>query len=391
LGTLVQMLPSSVVAAGVSAQPELCLATWVVAVAATAVTAGLSIARRRPPGGPWACVDVAIAVSVLVAGTATVPEDLRAGSWVGFQPGHAIAVACSLVAVRRLWLWGCLVIALAVAQLLFMQPLLMSHSVDVASAAGHLLTLLVLSLLTRAGANAFLRLAQTADDSKTLAVAAGQEEEARRGRAAVHNATATMRLLLDLDSQTGTPPTGSRGHLVAQASRELARMRTYLRRDDLPPDDLDESPPGTLREVVARAALESADLDLDLDLQTDLAPDVQLGRELSADLCVALRSLLLNVRRHAQAQDVVVHATETSPPGRWQLTVHDDGVGFDVDSTPQAAGLADVVIGQLAQHDIEVVINSLPGCGTTVTLAGGAIEHRHRGSRPSTGSWLSGR
>ena len=93
-----------------------------------------------------------VAVAVLLVGILTVPDHLRSGSWVGFQPGYALSVACSLLVVGRTTIWVGGVALLVAAQAAFLQPLLTSGSVDVASAVGHLLTLVVLSAVTRVGA-----------------------------------------------------------------------------------------------------------------------------------------------------------------------------------------------------------------------------------------------
>ena len=84
----------------------------------------------------------------------------------------------------------------------------------------------------------------------------------------------------------------------------------------------------------------------------------------------ALTSVLLNVRVHAQASRVVVHLDELED--EWTLTVHDDGVGFDVDSTTEGVGLREVVRAQLARDGIVVRVDSMVGAGTTVVLSGPA-------------------
>lgn len=377
LGTLVLMVPSAVVAVGVSSRPGLCVASWVVAIVAALVTTGLCLVRRRPPGGAWAVVDVAGAVAVLLVGIVTVPSEFRSGSWVGFQPGYALSVACSLVGVRRTATWAAAVGVIAVAQAAYLGPLFRSHPVDVTTAVGDMLVLFVLPPLTWAGSRSLLGLACTADENRALAVAASQEAEARQGRVAVHNAAAMMRLLLDLDGRPadgGVAGQTAHAQLVRQASDELARMRSYLRRGGHDPDPDAHLPPSTspatLAMVVALIAHEFTDLDI--AVQTDLAPSVTLSREVRGDLSGALRSLLLNVREHAHARRVVLHAEELDGSRTWRLTVHDDGRGFDTAHVRWGTGLSDVVAGQLDGHGIGVVVDSFPGVGTTVTLTNAA-------------------
>jgi signal transduction histidine kinase len=373
LGTLVQMVPSVLVAVDVSARPGLCAASWGLAIVSACVTAGGCLVRRRPPGATWSTVDVLVAVTVLLLGILTVPAGLRSGSWVGFQPGYALSVVCSLLLVPRPVVWWGGVVLLVSAQAAYLQPLLTSGPVDVASAVGHLLTLVVLSLVTRVGARALQDVARTADDNRALAVAAGREAEARRGRIAVHNATAVLSLLVALDEPRGARESDARAHLLHQASDELVRMRSYLRADHRThPGGPGQDGTTTLAAVVDEVARDV--VDLDVVVQTDLARAVTLDPAAGADLAAALRSLLLNVRQHAHAGRVVLHAEEVEPAGTWSLSVHDDGVGFDPTRVTWGTGLADVVLGQLARHDIDVVVDSLPGVGTTVTLAGASAR-----------------
>jgi signal transduction histidine kinase len=367
VGTLVQMVPSAVVAVHTSPRPSWAVATWSAAIAMSLATAARCVVRRRPPGGAWALADVTVAVAVLLLGVVTVPPEHRLGSWVGFQPGYALSVAFALAGVRRPL--PCLVAvgALGSAQAVYLAPLFVSHGVDVAAAAGNLLTVLVLPAVIWAGAGAVLGLARTADENRALAVAASREAEARRGRVAVHNAASTIRLLLDLDRPMSDPARAARAQLLVQASDELSRMRRYLRHAD--PDlvpGATEARAASLATLVEDVAREFADLDV--VVQTDLARDVVAHPSVRGDLAAALRSLLLNVREHAGADQVVLHAAAVEPPGSWALSVHDDGAGFDVDRVRWGAGLADVVVGQLGSHGIDVEVDSLPGRGTTVTV-----------------------
>jgi signal transduction histidine kinase len=75
------------------------------------------------------------------------------------------------------------------------------------------------------------------------------------------------------------------------------------------------------------------------------------------------------VREHADAQQVVVHldAPEADPTA-WILTVHDDGRGFDTESTDLSVGLREVVVEGLSQHGVDATVDSLPGSGTTITM-----------------------
>ena len=87
------------------------------------------------------------------------------------------------------------------------------------------------------------------------------------------------------------------------------------------------------------------------------------------DLATAVRSVLINVRQHAAASRVVVHAEEWEDAEGWTVTVHDDGRGFEPAATTLGVGLRELGIDQLARHAIDTRIESHPGLGTTVTFA----------------------
>jgi signal transduction histidine kinase len=120
--------------------------------------------------------------------------------------------------------------------------------------------------------------------------------------------------------------------------------------------------------------------DLGVRVSTDLLDDTTVDRACAAALVAALRTVLHNVRRHADATCVVVHGDVAPPSGaapddggrRWTISVGDDGRGFDVDRTPFGVGLGSQVVDQLALHDVETSIRSVPGQGTRVELSGTA-------------------
>ena len=97
---------------------------------------------------------------------------------------------------------------------------------------------------------------------------------------------------------------------------------------------------------------------------TNLEPCAAIAHHLAA----ALRSLLLNVRQHAQAGRVVLHAAEDEDGTGWEVTLHDDGIGFDTSATAFGVGLREVVVEQLARSEVSVEISSIRDLGTTVTL-----------------------
>lgn len=359
LATLAQMAPSLLAAMPALSRadhPWLTGASWILAAVMLVAIAAITLVTRRPPGVPYAVLDVAVAVALLIVGLWTVPVELRTGTWVGFQLGYALCVSCGLSAVRSRWLWMFLLASLAVAEVVYIAPTV-NGPADLTLAVSTCLTLLVLGPLAWFGCQTIVRIGTEADEARRYAAEAAKAEEERRARLAIHNGTAMMRLLVETDTADGN------GALRSQAEVELNRMRAYLSGQTPPP----VSEATNLAAVVTAVGAEFDDLPI--TVVADLAQDVTLPRGLADDLAAALRSLLLNVRQHARAGRVVLHAAEDEDGTGWEVTLHDDGVGFDTSATTFGVGLREVVVEQLARSGVDVQITSIRDLGTTVTLA----------------------
>lgn len=359
LATLAQMAPSLLAAMPALSRadhPWLTGASWILATVMLVAITAITLVTRRPPGVPYAVLDVAVAVALLIVGLWTVPVELRTGTWVGFQLGYALCVSCGLSAVRSRWLWTFLLASLAVAEVVYIAPTVDGWA-DLTGALSTCLTLLVLGPLAWFGCQTIVRIGTEADEARRYAAEAAKAEEERRARLAIHNGTAMMRLLVETDSA------GGNGALRSQAEVELNRMRAYLSGQTPPP----VSEATNLAAVVTAVGAEFDDLPI--TVVADLAQDVALPRGLADDLAAALRSLLLNVRQHARAGRVVLHAAEDEDGSGWEVTLHDDGIGFDTPATDFGVGLREVVVEQLARSGVDVAINSIRDLGTTVTLA----------------------
>lgn len=355
VGTLVQMAPSLGAAITEAERPALTVATWLVAATMLLAVAAVALLRRRPTGARVALLDVTVALALLVAGLWTVPEADRMGTWVGFQLGYALCVSFSLIGVQARWLWLLLLTALAAAEAGYLAPTV-GGWVDLAAVAGNVLTIALLGPLAWFGAGTVTRIASDADEARQLAATAAQAEEERRARLAIHNGTAVMRLMVE----SGV---SDRHGLRTQAEAELNRMRAYLTGTPAPTTD-----PTTLAALVTAAGAEFDDLPI--TVVADLAHDVRVPRGLADDLAAALRSLLLNVRQHAGASRVVLHAEGQEQGPGWEVSLHDDGTGFETASTPYGVGLREVVVAQLGRSGVSTTIDSVAGLGTTVTLVG---------------------
>lgn len=358
LATLAQMAPSLLAAMPALSRadhPWLTGTSWILATVMLVAIAAITLVTRRPPGVTYAVLDVAVAVALLVVGLWTVPVELRTGTWVGFQLGYALCVSCGLSAVRSRWLWMFLLASLAVAEVVYIAPTVDGWT-DLTGALSTCLTLLVLGPLAWFGCQTIVRIGTEADEARRYAAEAAKAEEERRARLAIHNGTAMMRLLVETDTADGN------GALRSQAEVELNRMRAYLSGQTPPVSEATN-----LAAVVTAVGAEFDDLPI--TVVADLAQDVALSRDLADDLAAALRSLLLNVRQHAQAGRVVLHAAEDEDGTGWEVTLHDDGIGFDTSATDYGVGLREVVVEQLARSGVDVRINSIRDLGTTVTLA----------------------
>lgn len=357
LGTVVQMLPSAKAALDTSPRPWLAAAAWVVATTMLTGLAVVVVVLRRPTGVRWAVADVAVAVLLAAAGAVTVPLADRTGSWIGFVGAYMVAVVCSLVGVRNRMVWGSLVTVLVVAEAAYLAPVLGSPH-GVATFSGHLLTLVFLAPLMWAGHRGITRIAFEADVNRALAAELAREGEARRARSAIHDGTALIRMFVDKEA----PDQETADLWRSQLGREVNRMRAYLAGED----EIRTPQEPDLAETLSSVAAEFSHLPL--TVVADLARDVQIPPTLGHDLAASLNSLLINVQQHACASQVVLHAAESESGDGWTVVLHDDGIGFDMDTTNFGVGLGRLVIDQLAQHQVRTQVESVPGEGTTVRL-----------------------
>jgi signal transduction histidine kinase len=87
----------------------------------------------------------------------------------------------------------------------------------------------------------------------------------------------------------------------------------------------------------------------------------------TAALAGAVGEALANVGKHAQAERVVVYAEPSDDDGVF-VSVKDDGIGFDVQSTERRIGLRDSIGARVESIGGRVEISSKPGRGTEVRL-----------------------
>jgi signal transduction histidine kinase len=139
----------------------------------------------------------------------------------------------------------------------------------------------------------------------------------------------------------------------------LAEMRTMLM--EMRPDTLAEASLPTLLEQLAAAAGGSSRVSVHLDVR----PGDQLPQDVSVALFRIAQESLQNVSRHSGASGAWVMLDMSGPVVR--LSVRDDGHGFDEGAvTPDHLGLA-MMREHAADAGVDVVVESRPGSGTTVS------------------------
>jgi signal transduction histidine kinase len=369
VATVLQMIPALPTGLALSPEPHLYAVLWVAAaVAATGVAVACTFVIRGPLGPKAAAADVALAVVFLLLGVLTVPAEDRVGSWVGWEPGYTLAVVLSLAGLRMA-AWLSAVGVLTAAYLFFV--------VDSATAgnrttiASDTLSLLVFGAVARVVVRYVTKVAADADAARAQVAELARLEEEHRARLTMHDAATIMQLLAD-----ATVPPATQDQLREQAVAEVRRMRAYLsggggpvRQGSVKTGTVELADGRVLLCDVLQTAM-TGFADLGLEPALDLADRVTVGTAEGEAVRGAVAGALHNVRRHARASMVVVHADAEPEAGRWVVTVRDDGVGFDPAGVRFGTGLRRQVLGETRRHGLVARIASAPGLGTRITIEG---------------------
>lgn len=153
---------------------------------------------------------------------------------------------------------------------------------------------------------------------------------------------------------------------IGQLDDGIGALRRLI--TDLRPAALDEF--GTkvaiegLVERVAETSGLAISLEVDLDFEAGRSEE-RHPAELEDALYRIVQEALTNVVKHAAASRADVRLVEQH--GRLELTVHDDGRGFDCDSPTEGFGLLGMR-ERLALAGGALDVQSAPGTGTTVTV-----------------------
>ncbi len=194
------------------------------------------------------------------------------------------------------------------------------------------------------------RIAAETDVARADAVRLAAELERERTRHLVHDPAAVLSLL-------------ARNDLTADVA-EVARRQSAVLAGELRRFLAAEPEPAV---PLARALLRLGDEFADLPL-TVTVDEVErdLPERVSRAVVAAARTALVNVRSYAHAREVVLHA-RVDDTG-WEVSVSDDGVGFDPVSRAFGYGLREIVTAGIRHVGGKATVESEPGAGTFVLL-----------------------
>lgn len=148
---------------------------------------------------------------------------------------------------------------------------------------------------------------------------------------------------------------------VEQASHEVRRLLAGLRADTQTRRTLEE----LLRQTVDRFVEERG---MEVELRVEPGQQTQGPPEVHEQVVRVVQEALTNVHKHARLGRVTVGLERHG--GRAVVCVHDDGPGFDLDSTPSGQHRFGLKVMEARARRIngELSVESAPGQGTTVML-----------------------
>lgn len=161
-------------------------------------------------------------------------------------------------------------------------------------------------------------------------------------------------------AESGSPSSRQVMELAEMAREQEAALRSLILREP------EKGPQG---EASLRTALEAAARKVrDLDVSVSSVGPVWLPGEILEELVAAVREALANIVEHAGASKAAIFADEQD--GLVQVTVRDDGVGFEFDEARLRAegkfGVLNSMRGRIEGLGGQMDIESRPGAGTEI-------------------------
>lgn len=361
-GTFVLQLAVTVVAGRRQARdPDLFTALSLAMIAESVALAWVVLRRGRYLA--WAAVlDIIIVTGLGIAEAGAARPEEIVGSWVSWA--YAGAIASAVPAGIGLRQWRLVLGGAFFAAVGYMVSVLPHHVPAGAhtTALTNSLAVLGFSVSCRL-AGGFVRImGEEADRAREAEASAAAAAQLERQRTLLHNHASVLSLL-----SRDIPDQRLRESARGAAARGARQIHALLA-DGAPMPRTDASGDRYLRKLVDEVCDEFTDLPLIKNL--DLLGLSTVPRPVADALAEGLRTLLWNVRVHAEADHVTVHGESGDPDG-WVVTVTDDGKGFDPGSVDRGFGLREQAGAALTRVGVAVELDSAPGEGTRIRVSGG--------------------
>ena len=361
-GVVIQMIISAI---ALCFQEEMPLGSLVMLIVAVLWSVGLFIALIRRgsfAASPlwWGLIDLAIAAASMIVTGIVLPKDWLVGTWHAWQYAYGAIIVPTIPA----WIWSrvkSMSFGVAIA-VVYVATVLPGNGNNFLTIAINSLMFVIFVTVTTILLPAARQLARAADENRARGIQLETELDQAKYKFHIHNVTGLLVQLAHDDTPPEILPS-----LRAQAIQEANR----LRHDILLSSENGTAEARTLGDVVAASLVGFGQLPI--EVRTALARDVRLSSEEALVLQSALISLLYNVQFHAHATEVVVHADCVDD--MWEVSVSDDGIGFDPGTTAYGFGLQSQVLDSAQSKGMTVEIESAPGEGTYVVIRG----HEHDG------------
>lgn len=194
------------------------------------------------------------------------------------------------------------------------------------------------------------------------------ERERRRWARELHDETlqelGALSVILEVSAKEGALPPKSRQTAIEHVDRGIRNLQGLI--TELRPSVLDELGVGPAIESLARRSSQRFDVDIDVDV--DLSAEDDPGHErLRADLEATIYRLVQEATNNAikHAGPAQISVTVSRSERLIEVSVADDGAGFDLDTAERSFGLVGM------QERVSLVggrleIESAPGKGTRV-------------------------
>jgi signal transduction histidine kinase len=379
-GILVYRLLSFVLMALLAAAADTRSTLWMVLVLSAIGCWVLAVSFARAWDRPWVrWVDLAISAGLLVIG----PYLLEPGE-VGRQPFFVAPYALSTVMT---WAAARGVIGGTTAALVLAIPLASARWLngtdwsalgfaDVLSiltgVAYYVLAGIILGLFTETLDRAAASLRTANEDAATERERAARLGERETLARAIHDSVLQSLALVhrrgqELAGHDRVEPADV-GALVGLVDQQERELRTLLR--DVP----EPLPTGT---VPLRTALEAAAFGISgVEVSVSTVEPAWVRAGAAAEVSAAVRAALDNVVQHASAKRATIFGEAAD--GNLLVSVHDDGVGFDVEALAATGGdrfgIARSIRGRIQDLGGDVRIDSAPGRGTEVEIRVPLVE-----------------